>query len=319
MKPKFMHVNARFSLLPAACMLVWLCAACQQQQPAPPIREGLLQSDGAELYYKRMGKGEPILLVHGGPGLDHSYLLPQMGMLAQHYELIFYDQRACGRSSVEVDTSSISISQFVRDLEAVRQMSGHERIHLLGHSWGGLLAMYYAIAHPQRLKSLILLNPMSPSHVLKAKEDSLLNAHTTPEEMAAINEIMQSPAFQQQQIPAYEALFREFFRREFYDKRLADSLSLHFQPTFVQGSRLLQHLGKDLASYELRPQLGSISCPTLIIYGQEETGGQVAAPALQAAMPQARLLMFERCGHFPYIERPELLRQSLSDFLQTAN
>ncbi len=115
------------------------------------IEEGFTQINGTQLFYKIIGKGTPIVILHGGPGLDHSYLLPQMAELAKTHKLIFFDQRASGKSSVDSDTNSTTMKNLVEDVEGIRKAFKLGKMNLMGHSWGGLLAMFYAIRFPNNI------------------------------------------------------------------------------------------------------------------------------------------------------------------------
>ena len=297
-----------------------LLTACSNSSPsnpettAPPTTEGLIKVNGTDLFYKTIGEGEPMIVVHGGPGLDHSYLLPQMEILASQYQLIFYDQRACGKSSSDVDTSTISIDSFIQDIEALRQKLDLDKIHLLGHSWGGLLSMHYAINFSQHLNSLILLNAMSPSSQMGDQEDSILRARQDPEMNAAFAEIMATEAYKNKESSAYEKIFRVMFRREFYNKDYADDLTLDFPKDFAKNSGLLQHLGKDISEYNILEDLSKITCPTLIVYGDQEPLAKIAGDSLKAKIPNSEYQLIKNCGHFPYIEAQEELLAIITKF-----
>lgn len=100
-----------------------------------------IKTNDAQIFCRVFGKGEPIIVVHGGPGLSQDYLLPQMAKLAQTNLVIFYDQRGCGLSTGAINEDSIQIKTFVDDLEAIRKSFGYKKVTVLGHSWGGFLAM----------------------------------------------------------------------------------------------------------------------------------------------------------------------------------
>ena len=117
------------------------------------VKSGVQSINGTELFVKTMGKGEPILIVHGGPGLSHDYYLPHLESLAQDHQLIFYDQRVSGASLMNVDSSSINLDAFIEDIEALRKKFGIRVINLMAHSFGGLIAMNYAIKYPEKVKS----------------------------------------------------------------------------------------------------------------------------------------------------------------------
>lgn len=92
-----------------------------------------------KLFYQKFGSGQPLLIIHGGPGLDHTYLLPQMLERAEDYELIFYDQRGCGASLNEnFNSNYINIEQFLEDIECLRTEFGYKKMSVLGHSFGGM-------------------------------------------------------------------------------------------------------------------------------------------------------------------------------------
>lgn len=279
------------------------------------VEEGFKTINGAKLYYKTIGKGEPLLFVHGGPVLDHSYFLPQMNILAQDYQLIFFDQRLCGKSDLEVDTSTLSLDGFVEDIEGIRAAFNLEKVNLVGHSWGGLLAMKYAIKYPEKLKSLILLNSMAGSAALWQEESLLLAERSTAEDSIARAAIIQSEAFQQKRPEAYAELFRLSFLHQFSNPKLADSLNIILPDDVQERSRKFTYLANDLQDFDLHQELASVNCPTLLLFGDHEPSAQIAAPKLKAAFSDASLQILEACGHFPYIEQPEQFRNSITTFI----
>ncbi|MEP6609385.1 MAG: alpha/beta fold hydrolase [Burkholderiaceae bacterium] len=118
----------------------------------------------AQLYFREIGNGSPQVILHGGPDFNHNYLLPEMDRLSRVFRLIYYDQRGRGKSSHGVIAGDVSIESEIDDLDRLRQHFGLESISLLGHSWGGLLAMEYATPHPDRVSHLVLLNTAPACH-----------------------------------------------------------------------------------------------------------------------------------------------------------
>jgi len=132
------------------------------QIPAPtttPI-QGLQAVNGTHLYYEIIGKGAPLFVLHGSGG-SHRYFLPYMEALSDKYQLFFYDQRGTGLSDGNLDPAAISIDQFVEDLEALRVAFGLEKISLMGHSWGAIIALAYAVKYQTHLDHLILVDSIS--------------------------------------------------------------------------------------------------------------------------------------------------------------
>ncbi len=121
-------------------------------------KEGYKKVNGIELFYQSIGVGEPLIVLHGGPGMDGSYFHPFIDPLGETFKIINYDQRASGKSSGISDTLKLTADQFVEDIEGLRKAFGIEKIHLMGHSWGGQLAMRYAIKYPDQLHTLILVS-----------------------------------------------------------------------------------------------------------------------------------------------------------------
>ena len=113
----------------------------------------------AALYSREIGRGQPIIVLHGGPDFDQSYLLPEMDELANAFRLIYYDQRGRGRSADRVLPEEVTLTSEVDDLDKVREYFHLKSSTLLGHSWGAVLALEYAVRHPQRVSHLILMNP----------------------------------------------------------------------------------------------------------------------------------------------------------------
>src|SRR5215217_4530492 len=119
---------------------------------------------GAEIYTREIGQKQPLFILHGGPDFDHSYLLPDMDRLADSYRLIYYDQRGRGRSAAGVQPEHISVASETADLERLRKYFQLDSMALLGHSWGGLLAIEYALRYSRHVSHLILMNTAPVSH-----------------------------------------------------------------------------------------------------------------------------------------------------------
>ena len=120
------------------------------------MQEGYVNANGVMIYYKIIGHGEPLLVVHGGPGASHDYFLPYLLPLARHNRVVFIDERGSGRSQQLENPADYTVENMVEDVEAVRQSLGLGKMSLLGHSYGGVLAQAYALKYQQNLSHLIL-------------------------------------------------------------------------------------------------------------------------------------------------------------------
>jgi pimeloyl-ACP methyl ester carboxylesterase len=139
--------------------------ACTGRQASLPAAEGYVTSrDGVQIFYRTAGAGDPLVVVHGGPGFDHGYLAPGLEPLAESHRLVFYDQRGAGRSTIVSDAGLLGLDAHIADLEAVRRHFALERVTLLGHSWGAMLAAGYAMAHPDEVAKLVMVSPGGVRH-----------------------------------------------------------------------------------------------------------------------------------------------------------
>jgi proline iminopeptidase len=143
------------------CVLLVVVAALAQDSAAP--RDQRIPIASTSLYSRVVGIGQPLIVLHGGPDFDHKYLLPDLDRLGDAYQLIYYDQRGRGFSADGVRPDHVSMASEVEDLDTVRRHFKLESAALLGHSWGTVLALEYALRHPARVSHLILMNPAPAS------------------------------------------------------------------------------------------------------------------------------------------------------------
>jgi len=271
--------------------------------------------NGTHLWVHVEGSGEPMVVVHGGPVLDHGYLVGPLRFLARDHELVFYDQRLSGRSDGLVDSASVTLATFTEDIEALRRELGLGRIDLVGHSWGGLLAMEYAVAHPNALRSLVLVSPLPPSVGLWQAEQAAVAAALSPEDTAGMGAVRASPGFRDGDPAAIERMLRLSFRGELADPSVASSLSFRIEPDYRERSRQFARLAPDLSSFDLTGDLPRVRVPVLVVYGAAEAGAGAVADTLASLLPDAAVREIPRAGHFSFLERPEAFRSAVEAFL----
>lgn len=280
------------------------------------VREGLVESSGAEIYYKVIGSGEPIVVVHGGPALEHTYLLPGMAELADRYTLVFYDQRGSGGSQAPLDSASITLENFLSDLDEVREAQGIERMNLLGHSWGALLAMLYASRFPHRVGSLILMSTMEPGGRYHAETGERQRRRQTANDSSAIATLIRSEAFRNREPEAVNRLYQLSFRSSFADPKNAEELVIDFgERTAKAAGTLPALLLGPIHPFDFWDEIRDISAPTLIIHGAEDPIPAEMARELQARIGNSRLVIVESAGHFPYVEAPQQTCAAIRHFI----
>jgi proline iminopeptidase len=266
--------------------------------------EGLLPINGTELQVKTVGSGTPIIVIHGGPGLNYSYFLPQLANLSKKHRLIFFDQRASGRSSADLDSTQMTLEMMVDDIDYIRRHFGYDKVTVLGHSWGGLLAMKYAIRHPAHLQSLILVSTVSPMAGEFVPESAkAARSRTTKADSAARAAILRSDEFKTGTGAAFAKFLKLTFKSAFHDPAFVDSLNLELDDDFNIKRKKLNYLSKEVSSYDLYPDIAKIKAPVLIIHGAADTTPETLSVKIQKAIPKSKRVTIQKAGHFPFVER----------------
>lgn len=285
-------------------------------QESQHIKEGFIDVKWGELYYKMMGRGEPVVVLHGGPGLDHNHMLP-LAELADNYKVVFYDQRTTGNSTGIPDVDSITVSSFVQDLEEIRKQLKLGKMHLLGHSWGAGLAMFYSIKYPDNLKTLILLGCGGASSEYFGELFENIQKNTAEEDRLAMKEIEQSEAFKNRELEAFTKYYQIAVKPLFYDQSLPE------RERFTYGDNTAKHqqavgelLMKDLGEFDIYDQLSSISCPTLIIQGDSDPSPCEGTYKVHKHIKGSRVVFLQDTGHFVLHESPDETFSVIRNFLK---
>ena len=253
----------------------------------------------------------PVLFaVHGGPGSDHSDFKPWLTPLAEQMQIVYLDQR-CNGQSERVDPSTCTLEQLADDIEALRQYLGLGKIHLLGHSFGGMVAQVYATRYPDSLDKLLLICT-APSKEFYPAALEYASRVATPEQLKTIPELFEGRIEDDQHLmrwwdicyPLYfhvldEDVMRETGNRPIGSLEVANYTFKHFIPL-----------------YDVRAQLPSLHVPTLVVAGRYDWITPVSqAEEIHRLIPGAELEVFEQSGHMPFIEEHGAFIKRLSDFI----
>jgi len=262
------------------------------------------------LYERRSGSGPEVVVLHGGPGAHHDYLLPGFDRLAHGRTLIYYDQRGGGRSPVGRDVP-VGWREQVDDLEALRDIWGLERLDLCGYSWGAMLAMLFAIAYPRRVSSLALVSPAPAAASERADfERNLLRRNSTPE-LLAQRAALQTSGLRSHDIASYnQRLFELAVSGYFHEPRCASELT-PFRITGRTQQEVWSSLGTD---FDLRPELARLDIRSVVVHGDDDPIPLASAQATAAAL-KAECIVLPACGHVPYVEAPDAFVAALDPFL----
>ena len=265
--------------------------------------------NNVSLFTRLRGTGPAVVVLHGGPGADHGYLLPQFDALAQGRKLHYYDQRGGGRSPVERDVP-VGWREQVADLDVLIRYWDLAPATILGYSWGALLALLYATEHPQRVGRLALVSPAAVTAAGRREfEDRFAERVRDPRIVAARTEL-QASGLRESDPEAYrKRLFELSVAGYFRDPAEAKNLT----PFRVTG-RTQDAVWKSLGDFDLTEPLRRLSVPALVMHGRHDPIPMATAEHV-ASLLKARLVVMEGSGHVPYVEEFTKFVGVLDEFL----
>lgn len=281
---------------------------------AQTARQGLLSLDDARIFYEVVGSGEPIVVVHGGPGLDHEYLQPGLDALGTRNTLVYYDQRGTGRSTAELDESAINLDAFVEDIDRLREALGYDHVSVLSHSVGAFIALEYARRYPDRTRALILMNPVEPGSRYREETMERLERRRSQEVVEEMARIRESEGFEARDPATLSRFYRLSFRPVVEDPDVVERLDLDLADTTArQGQDVARLLGTSLGTVEWWDRLSAIETPTLVLHGRHDAPPTDMARELAEAFPLGTFTVLDS-GHFPYVEDRQGLLSAVSSF-----
>ena len=279
--------------------------------------DGAFVRGGVELYYRTTGTGTPVIFLSGGPGFDVDYMVPVAEFVPEGYQRVFYEQRGTGRSRVaNMSADNMTVQHAVDDLEGLRIHLKQERLFLLGHSWGGMLAMAYAAAHPERIDRLILLGSGGPTLEFASSFQDNIRMRLRPEDVEAERYWDEAPKRGIDPDKAALESVRAITPGYFFDR----AKGLAFASQLVEGTLhvrvntlLFDNMGK---GYDVRAGLRALDRPVLIVQGHQDPIGEKTAEDIHALVRASVVRYINQAGHFPWIEQPEEFRKILAEFFE---
>jgi proline iminopeptidase len=308
--------------------LVFLCIgvlAFAQSYPDSEKDGKYYTVNGAKLWTVSFGKGDPLFFIAGGPGGTH-YGLRSFDTLSAGNTLVYFDGYGRGKSDLAASSSEYSLERDIEDLEGLRKAMGFEKINILGHSYGGLVAQGYALKYPNSVKHLILANSFH-SYVMWQENDDNSNHEIKTNYPEVWDTLM---VIRNQGFISSDPIHQEIYGRVPYGFLYAYNpdkftgrgrkpypnpfnSALYYQMVGKDGDF---SVGSDIGNFDFRRQLKTLKMPVLIIGGRYD---RVAVPWMMVKYkeycPQARFVMFERSGHNPQVEEPEKEFALIRDFL----
>ena len=268
--------------------------------------------NGTRLFYETVGSGPPLMFMHGGLGFDHTYFRPWVDSLADDYTLIFYDHRGNGRSERPANLDDVYHSTWADDGDALREHLGIDKITLLGHSYGGLLAQHYALRHQEHLSGLIL----GTTYPAWDYTDVILEkarAKGTPEQVRAIEQQFFTHVANDEDMEEMAAAIGALY---FHD--MDSEAAKAENPNAVYSAAGYNRGFIDIhAQHDVVDRLGEITVPTLVLCGADDfvTPYEQGPGRLHWGIPGSKFVMFEHSAHMLFMEENEKFLRVLREFL----
>ena len=286
-------------------------------KPIPaPREEGFTTTAGSPLYWVKYGPADApkLLVLHGGPGADHRYLLPQMLHLGETHDLLFYDQRGGGQSKADARVP-ITWETHVEDLGAVVEEFALDPLSLVGYSWGAMLALLYAFEqrgnpHLRAPDRLALISPAPLTREYRRQFEAEFNRRQQSPEIQRMRDELAASGLREKDPEAHrQRAFELGVAGYFADPGNAKDLT----PFRVMG-RVQQSVWESLGDFDLIHDLEGIKIPSIVVSGRDDPI-PLASSSEAASVLGTNLVVLDECGHVPYVEQPERLFAALDPFL----
>ncbi|RZJ34314.1 MAG: alpha/beta fold hydrolase [Flavobacterium sp.] len=276
--------------------------------------EGTINSAGSKLYYRTFGSGKPLLIINGGPGMNSNGFVSIAQTLSDHYKTILYDQRGTGKSTLEKsDSTTITMDLMVADMENLRTALHIDKWSILGQSFGGMLAAYYATKHPEHIDRIVMsssggidLGLLSNGNLIveklnKTQRDSLdyWNAKIAAGDNSFATRLGRGRAL----APAY-----------LYNKKNVPTIAQRLTESNQQINGLVWQ-DMQRIKFNCAPMLKNYKKPVLILQGKNDILPVSIAEKIHDAFPNSQLLLLDKCAHYGWLDAPDQYLKAVNNFL----
>ena len=315
------------------CLAVPTMMPSAEAQTAPAVvaqQEGFVDAHGVLIYYLSLGSGSPLMVVHGGPGADHTYFLPYLLPLARKHRLIFIDERGSGRSQRLQDASQYTVENMVEDVEDVRVALGLGKISLLGHSYGGVLAQAYALKYQANLSHLIL-NSTFPSTKQMNEVLAHEKAQMPPDKLKRLNELEAAGLFGKGEAwehgrypveyaglawgPGYFPFLYGARPDPTYDPQGQETGTSWELYRTMWGEHGEFVIDGNLKSVEYVDRLATLKVPTLVMAGDHDECDPSLSREMHEKIAGSELVILPNSGHMNFVDQPDLWEQAVEGFV----
>ncbi len=285
--------------------------------------EGAVSVLGYRLFCRSIGSGRrgTVLTLHGGPGATHDYLLPLADLAERGYRVVFYDQLGCGRSQLPRDWGLFTVERYAEEVEALRRTLRLGRVHLIGSSWGGLLALAVALRYPRSLRSLVTVGGLASVPLARTEMLRLIRRLPRPIRSTLAREAAAGRYFS----PAFRRALEVFYQRHTcrllpWPREVVHSFAMAEQrPVYstMNGPNEFTIIGT-IRYYDCSRELARIRLPTLVAGGRFDEITPRVARQIHAGIRGSTLALFPQSSHLPFWEERERFMRVVGEFLDRA-
>ncbi len=298
----------RYLLPLILAVIYWAPAYAQQTGYAP--------SDGVAIYYETYGEGAPIVLINGGPGFSSEGFRTLAGKVADMgYSVTIFDQRGTGRSPLSaVNESTVTMQLMAGDMESLRETLGFEQWTLYGHSFGGMLANFYAARYPERVRAIIHSSSGGLDLALLGSSAELINRNLEPAEIDSLDRWRRLRRIPGRETEVEEKYANTLAKAYVFDQSKVAEVAERLQ----QGDRALNRLvwaNLRRIRFNEKAALASFPAPVLIIQGKQDIIPEQLALTADRIFLNAEVLFLDRCAHYGWLDRPEAYFRAVDKFL----
>jgi proline-specific peptidase len=289
------------------------------------ITDGYIPFKGYRTWYRIVGEGEergklPLLCLHGGPGACHDYLESLDVMANTGRRIIYYDQLGCGNSHIDHSKPEMwTVELYVEEVDVVRQALGLDHIHLLGQSWGGMLAMEYMFTQPAGVASVTIAS--SPASMTQWVEEANKLREQLPSDVQTIllTHEQAGTTDSQEYLDAMKVFYDRHVCRVVpnpeYVQRSFDKLAQYPEVYNTMNGPSEFHVIGTLKTWDVRHRLGEIHAPTLITSGRYDEATPLIAETVHKGISGSEWVIFEQSSHLAHVEEVEGYLEVLTSFV----
>ena len=278
--------------------------------------EGIIKNGNNKIHYRTFGKGLPILIINGGPGMNSDGFAGLAAQLGKDYQTIIYDQRGTGKSTIEnPDSTNITMKLMVEDIETLRKHLNIDSWILLGHSFGGMLASYYATFYPEHIKGMILSSSGGIDLGLLNNVGNNINSKLTKKELDEVKywgeKIDNGDTSHYAKLQRGKALANAYV----YNKKNIPAIA----ERLTQSKPLITDLvWEDLQriKFDCSEKLSSFDKPVLIIQGKQDIVPESIAKKEHQVLKNSKLVLLDKCVHYGWLDRPDEYFNNINKFIQ---